>query len=807
MTLNEVVNITEGRFLQSHESESVVKSLVIDSRKPFVARGAVFFAINGGNHDGHEYVTELYDRGVRNFIVEKAVDLPSDVNVIEVKNSVKALQQIAKAHRQQYDIPVIAITGSNGKTIVKEWLYSCLSTKYRIVKSPHSFNSQIGVPISVWNMSGEHELAIFEAGISMAGEMNNLAEIIQPTIGIFTNLGTAHDEGFVSRTQKFEEKTKLFGTADKVIYSTNQRGVDFGEKGFGWGSTPDSVIKLLDTQTEKSHTKVRLQHSGDNFSLNIPFADHSSVENVMHCVAVMLHLKYNEEEIQETLKKLHGIGMRLELKRAVNGSYLVDDTYNNDLAGLKQAIEFLSLQNQKKRKVIILSDLLQSGLSNDVLYKEIAELISAAKIDLSIGIGEDITSLKNHLDSEVLLFDHTRQFLDNLPTIDLASSLILVKGARVFQFEKITRALEEKIHGTILEINLDALTNNLNFYRSKLMDETKLMVMVKAFAYGSGSFEVANLLQFHRVDYLGVAYADEGVQLRTSGIYLPIMVLNPSEESFESMLLHKLEPEMYNLTLLQSFIQFLDGQKASIHIKLETGMKRLGFEKQDLDELIELLKANKNIEVKSIFSHLAGADESRHNDFSKQQAALFNEGSEKIMRELGIKPLRHLVNSAGTLRFPEFHYDMVRLGIGLYGLETNAEEQDKLLNISTLKTVVSQVRKLEKGETVGYGRNGVAEKRMEIATIAIGYADGYTRAFSGGVGEVWVNGKRAKVIGNVCMDMTMIDVTGMNVKERDEVEIFGPHIPIQELADKTHTIPYEILTNVSQRVKRVYYTE
>lgn len=804
MIFRDLAEISQGSILHQVDPNIEIQTLVTDSRKPFLSKGALFFAIKGDRHDGHAYLDELLQKGVRNFVVTSEVKLEG-ANVLLVNNAVEALQKVGQQHRCQFNLPVIGITGSNGKTIVKEWLSSCLASRFKVVKTPHSFNSQIGVPLSVWNISAEHTLGIFEAGISTNEEMDVLADIIQPTVGIFTNLGSAHDEGFTSREQKFEEKRKLFKTADIVIHNGDNPLIDFGKRSFSWGRNSTNRVQIINSTEENEMVRLEIAFNNQNFSLLLPFVDSASIENAMHCVTFMLYMQLPVDYIQQAILSVQKLRMRLSLKEAINNSYLIDDTYNNDLVGLQEALSFLSLQKQKTRKIVILSDLPQTGLKRYQLYSQVADLIESASVDYLIGVGAEISAHSKIFQTNSQFFKSTEELIDNLETLDLSNSLILIKGARVFSFEKVVHLLEQKIHGTVLEINLDALTNNLNFYRSRLKDGAKLMVMVKAFAYGSGSFEVANLLQFHRVDYLGVAYADEGVELRKNGIYLPIMVMNANEASFEAISKHDLEPVIYDLILLKKYIQFLNGGPAKIHIELDTGMKRLGFSANELGELVRLLRANRNIDIQSIFSHMAAADEQQHQQFSENQAYSFQQLSSQIKEELEIEPLLHLVNSPGILRYPEFHFDMVRLGIGLYGLEANYEQQEGLKSISKLKTVISQIREVSKSESIGYGRCGKAEADLIIATIAIGYADGFTRSFSNGVGEVWVNGKRAPVIGNVCMDMTMIDITDCDAKVGDEVEIFGRNISIMELASKSNTIAYEILTNVSDRVKRVYY--
>ena len=803
--LKQLPGITEGKFVQFAE-DAVIKYLVTDSRKVNVLNGGIFFAIRGVRHDGHAYVRELFDRGVRNFIVESPVELPGEANIFQVSKTLGALQDIAAHHRAGFDIPVVGITGSNGKTIIKEWLYKLLSLSKNVVKSPRSYNSQLGVPLSAWQMNDDHDIGVFEAGISKVGEMEKLERVIMPTIGIFSNIGSAHDGGFASWQQKVLEKALLFKDSQVVVYCKDHELIDHAleSKGFTWGYDEESDVKI--TGWDGSGI-VELSYLGNTISFDLPFRDKPSFENTMHCITCLLYLGVEAGVIQAGLSRLSGIKMRLELKRGMHNCYLVDDSYNNDLAGLQTALDFLDHQTKNEKKSVILSDILEAGGDQERLYSQVAEMIQAANVHRFIGVGPAISRFKGKFPPRARFYPTIDELISQLGSLGLKDETILVKGARNFHFEILVKQLEEKIHGTVLEINLDALTQNLNFYRAQLSETTKLMVMVKAFAYGSGSFEVANLLQYHHVDYLGVAYADEGVALRQQGIRLPIMVMNPSPESFEKLRSYQLEPEVYSLSLLDQLLDFTGEDPMGIHIKLDTGMHRLGFDESTVILLIDRLKEHQNLEVKSIFSHLSGADDETHNAFSHQQATLFEKLSDTIKRQLSIAPLRHLLNSPGILRFPMYHFDMVRLGIGLYGLEANGERQNELETIGVLKTVVSQIKNVQEGDTIGYGRKGVAQTDAKIATIAIGYADGFSRSFSNGIGRVWVNGKHAPVIGNVCMDMTMIDVTGIEVNEGDEVEVFGPNLPIQELAHSIGTIPYEILTNVSQRVKRVYYSE
>lgn len=810
--------------------------LLTDSRFVSQPQQSIFFAIKGERHDGHNFIEELYEKGVREFVVEKKAAKP-DLNELFpeakfwlVENGIRALQSLAAMHRKKFDIPVIGITGSNGKTIVKEWLSSLLSKDYTVIKSPRSYNSQIGVGLSVWQMNESHTLGIFEAGISKSGEMENLEPIICPTIGIFTNIGSAHDEGFRSRKQKVTEKLRLFRKTKTLIYCKDYEEIDEEIRLLlkavnpkieliGWSKSQESPINVTATKTA-SYTILAINWNAEEYEFRIPFTDDASIENATHCVFAKLVLTPKGQDpgltpglTSEALMALKPVAMRLELKQGINDCYLIDDTYNNDYAGLNMALNFMSQHHTKNKKVLIISDLLQSGLKEIDLYKSIAELIKGKEIDQMVGIGEDISRNARFFDREAVFFKSTEEFLEEYPINQLHDSLILVKGARKFAFEKIVHKLIQKVHGTIFEINLDALTHNLNFYRGKIGSDTRIMVMVKAYAYGSGSAEVASLLEYHRVNYLGVAYPDEGVALRHSGIKLPVMVLNSQPETFSKLVEYDLEPEIYSFQLFRRFLDFIKSfpdTTFKIHIKLDTGMHRLGFEEQDIDKLIDLLKQNPAIKIASIFSHLVGADESEHNDFSKSQIARFSRMSDKIIQSLpkgDQPPLRHICNSAGIIRFPEAKFDMVRLGIGLYGVEATGTEQKSLQTVGTLKTIISQIKHLKKGETIGYSRKGVLEKDSRIATIAIGYADGFDRGFSKGVGAVLVNGTRCPVIGNVCMDMTMVDVTEARCEEGDEVIIFGKDLPIHGLAASIGTIPYEILTGVSERVKRVFYKE
>lgn len=800
-------HITHGTVLQL-PADRPVYELVLDSRKPVVREGSLFVAIKGTHNDGHTYIDSLYKTGVRQFVVEDAISFTQyrEANFIRVKSSIEALQKIATHHRNTFSIPVIGITGSNGKTIVKEWLYQLLTKQYTIVKNPGSYNSQVGVPLSVWQMQTYHTLGIFEAGISQPGEMEKLEKIIKPTLGVFTTLGPAHDENFQTNEQKINEKIKLFKHVDVLICCVDHATLFSSLKASGiallsWGFSP-----VADIQIVKNEGKFSVAWGNKNFTISLPFSDPASVENALHCLAILLYLGTDINTITQGLRSLRAVPMRLELKEGINQNQLIDDAYNNDLGGLQLSLDLLVNQKNKAKKTLILSDILQSGMEENKLTDKVAQLVNGAGIHKFIGVGTVLTKYKSKIESEAYFYSSTEEFLTDFRPDLFNQEVILIKGARAFEFERIVNRLQRKVHGTVMEVDLSALVFNLNYFKGKLKPATKVMIMVKALAYGSGSIEVANVLQYHNVDYLGVAYADEGVELRKHNINTPVLVMNPAEDGFHAMLEFNLEPELYSINILNAFISFLNGRTWNVHIKLDTGMHRLGFAEADLPELIGILQANPAVRVASIFSHLAGSDEARLDDFSRDQVKRFTQAASLIATGIGYMPMLHVLNTAGILRFPEYQFDMVRLGIGLYGVDPTVEKH-ALKPVNTLKTLISQIHSVKEGDTIGYGRHGNAINNMRIATLAIGYADGFNRAFSKGVGEVLVNGKRAVVVGNVCMDMTMIDITGIEAHEGDEVIIFGPGLTVEEVAAKINTIPYEILTNTSERVKRIFVTE
>ena len=799
-------------------SDSEIDNVSIDSRSLQNNSGTLFFALSGANNDAHQYIENLISKGVLNFVVNHIPNnLEGKANFLVVENTLNALQDFASFYRKSFHFPIIGITGSNGKTIVKEWLNFLLSPDYNIIRSPKSYNSQIGVPLSVISINEKHNLGIFEAGISTTNEMENLEKIIQPTIGILTNIGSAHDEGFSNLEEKITEKLQLFKNSDVLIYQKNKI-VDkvlatippLGVRGlFTWSFEDSSSDVFITKKSTSEKTQLHVKYEAISFDVIIPFQDKASVENAINCLMTLLHLGYLSEVIRERIQLLYSVEMRLKVKNGNNNTAIIDDSYSSDYQSLKIALDFLEQQKQYKKKTIILSDIIQSGLSTDELYTKVSELVTSNKIDRIIGIGEEISTYSNSF-KNIITYKNTQEFISDFKNLTFENETILIKGARIFHFEEITSLLEEKTHETVLEINLNAISHNLNFFKSKLKPETKLMVMVKAFGYGSGGFEIAKLLEYHKVDYLGVAFADEGISLKSAGITLPIMVLNPENTSFPAIIEHNLEPEIYSIKGLKAFLKIAEQKKLQhfpVHIKLDTGMHRLGFQENDLDELIGTLKNTPSIKVKSILSHMATSDDLAHHEFAKSQIALFEKLSSRIINELSINPIRHILNTSGISNYPEAQYNMVRLGIGLYGVSNDASEMKYLENVGTLKSIISQIRTIQAGESVGYGRRFMADKETKIATIPIGYADGIPRSWGNETGYVMIKNQKATIVGSVCMDMLMVNVTEIDCLEGDSVIIFGENPNVTYIAEKLRTIPYEILTGISHRVKRVFYRE
>jgi alanine racemase len=823
-TITDIARITDAEL--NTTSEAIVESILLDSRKAAAPGTSLFFALKGPRRNGHQFIHELYQKGFRAFVISEPVDTSACPGAVflAVHDTLVALQALTAHHRQQFSIPVIGITGSNGKTIVKEWLFQLLHDDYHIVRSPKSYNSQIGVPLSVWQMNEQHTLAIFEAGISEQGEMLRLEKIIRPTIGVLTNIGEAHSNGFIDTGHKFREKAILFRNCQVVIgRDEDLRGRKdviemLGEniRLLSWGKDETSLFVVKEIKQQTGTTAIQLQFQSDSTDFTIPFTDQASIENAITCACVLLYLGLSTGSITQKMKKLHPVNMRLELKKGINHCTVINDSYSADISSLDIALNFLDQQSTGSRKTVILSDFLQSSLPDDELYGQVAQKLHRHRVNRLIGIGERIsTHLARHLlhpeEKEIMFYPFTEKFLNEFRLSNFKEETILVKGARAFEFEKIVQLLELKAHQTVLEINLSAIVHNLKEYQQLLKPDTKIMAMVKAFAYGSGGAEIAGILQYHNIDYLAVAYADEGVELRKAGITVPILVMNPDENVFDKIVEYNLEPELFSFGILTSFDHFLQNEAIEnypVHLEIETGMNRLGFAVNEMGRLAEVLKATSSVKVQSVFSHLAASEEAANDVFTQQQAELFQQAAHELQVKTGIGFLRHIANSAAAVRHPHLQLDMVRLGIGLYGIDSAGAGTLNLQTVATLKSSVAQIKQIKAGESVGYNRKGIAGRDSRIATIRMGYADGYPRRLGNGAGLVWIKGKWATVIGAVCMDMFMVDITDIpEVEEGDEVIIFGKQLPIQELAKRAETIPYELMTGISQRVRRVYYEE
>ena len=823
--IENITPIIDGRLTRQGDND-LIEQLLIDSRKLIFPHTTLFFALKGPRRNGHTFIESLYAKGVRNFVVSEpqAIKALPGANFIEVSDTLKALQSLAAFHRAQFSIPVIGITGSNGKTIVKEWLNQLLEDQYSIIRSPKSYNSQLGVPLSVWPMNDSHELGIFEAGISERGEMAALEAIIRPTIGIFTNIGEAHSEGFTDAAQKTEEKIQLFNNVSVLIYRSDHTLIREvvqthwpAKKApaiFSWSIGSPATLEILTVEKAAEFTTITGKYQDAVHNISIPFSDAASIENAVHCWCLLLHLKIPSGIIQQKMAKLAHVAMRLEMKTGINNCTVINDSYSADLNSIQIALDFLTQQSQHTKRTVILSDILQSGRTEQELYGQVARSLQERKINRLIGIGENISHhqllFQNAGIPELSFFPTVDTFRKEFHQLHFRDETILLKGARVFEFEEIGKLLEQKVHQTVLEIDLNAVVYNLKQYQQLLRPSTKMMAMVKAFSYGSGSFEIANVLQFHKIDYLAVAYADEGVALRKGGIHLPVMVMNVDESTFDVLVEYGLEPDLYSPGLLYAFDRYLKKQgirQFPVHIELETGMNRLGFSAAELPVLLEALKGDQ-FKVQSVFSHLAASEDPQHDHYTKQQADLFYKMSAQIQEIVPYTFIRHISNTAGISRHPELQLDMVRLGIGLYGIDSGESPVLDLQEVSTLKSTIAQIKHLEEGETVSYGRKGVATRKTIIATVRIGYADGYPRTLSTGKGKMWVKGQLAPVIGVVCMDMTMIDITDIpGVEEGDEVVVFGKQCPVKQVAHWAQSIPYQVLTGISQRVKRVYFEE
>lgn len=829
----EITRLLRPAEAQIVQKDAEIEHLLTDSRKISDETHSLFFAIPTKHNTGCRYVDELYQRGVRNFVVPNDVNESyrvlfqhcSEANFWYVKNVVWALQQIAAGHRRQFQIPVVGITGSNGKTVVKDWIVQMLSGTCKTVSSPRSYNSQIGVPLSVWQMDEADELAVFEAGISEAGEMEALRNVIDPTIGIFTNIGQAHDENFLTREQKIAEKLQLFTHCEALIYCTDHKEIHsvLSEKEsfrdvhrYTWGRGAENDVQLLDIVPSPHTTTLTICHAGKECNIAIPFSDRASVENALHCITLMFYLGLNSADIARRCLALTSVAMRLEMNEAINDCLLINDSYSLDLNSLLIALDYILHERQYASKTLIMSDILQSGLSEQDLYAQASALIAQHGITRFIGIGSALIRNKALFERyNPTFYATTEDFIRQHNFDDFRNATILLKGARLFHFEDIARLLQRKSHQTIMEVNLDNLISNLNYYRSLLRPTTKLMAMVKASSYGAGKVEVASALQYNHVDYLTVAYTDEGVDLRRNGIMVPIMVMNPEEESFDDIIRYDLEPDIYSFRIFEAFsnaVRMLgqDGvKKMPVHVEFDTGMHRLGFSGNDIQQIVERFSDPSCVlRMKSIFSHLACSEDAEMDDFTHLQIDRFVAWSGEVKQQMGDSSiLCHILNSSGITRFTDYQFDMVRLGIGLYGIAPEPTVQSHLKPVSRLITRISQLKAIPKGDSVGYNRRWVAQRDSKIAIISIGYADGLNRHLGYENGRVLVKGKLVPIIGSICMDMCFLDVTDVDCKEGEEVVIFGDAELLQQISSAAETIPYEILTSVSPRVKRIYYQE
>ena len=819
------------------EADAQIGWLLTDSRSLCFPEETLFFALRSSRNDGHRYIDDLYRRGVRNFVVEnKPVncqlstvnDYYPDANFLIVPSPLAALQRLAERHRDEFNLPIVGITGSNGKTMVKEWLYQLLLPSQKIVRSPRSYNSQIGVPLSVWLLNEQTEVGIFEAGISQPGEMFALRDIIQPTIGVLTNLGPAHQENFRSMEEKCMEKLELMHDTEAMVYCSDNdivsrciRRLNYNGVKISWSMCDDQAALFI---KEVKGSRITYIWQGEENCYTIPFIDEASIENSITCAAVALYMGLTPSQIADRMAKLEPVAMRLEVKQGQRGCVIINDSYNSDVNSLDIALDFMNRRDNSSpevgearrglnKRTLVLSDIYQSGSTPEALYAQVSELAVKRGIKKFIGIGPELMAQADRIQiADKAFFADVNHFLSSDAFANLRNELILLKGARPFGFDQITEQLEQKVHETILEVNLNAVVDNLNYFRSFLKPETKMVCMIKADGYGAGAIEIAKTLQDQRVDYLAVAVADEGVTLRKAGITANIMIMNPEMTAFKTMFDYDLEPEVYSFRLMDALIKAARKEGITgwpVHIKFDTGMHRLGFDPvQDIFKLVDRLKHQNAIIPRSVFSHFVGSDSDGFDDFSAKQFALFQEGSDKLQAAFSHHILRHMDNSAGIEHFPERQMDMCRLGIGLYGVDPYVSPADnKLKCVSTLKTTILQLRHVPAGETVGYSRKGVLDRDSVIAAIPIGYADGLNRHLGNRHGYCLVNGQKAEYVGNICMDVAMIDVTDIPCMEGDQVEIFGENLPVTALSDTLDTIPYEILTGVSNRVKRVYFQD
>ena len=826
-SITEISNVLEMTGGQIVDEDAIVSQLLTDSRSLTQPEETIFFALRTEGGDGHNFIPDLFDKGVRNFVVASdyyALPECTGANYIAVDSPLDALQTLATYHRRRFrELPVIGITGSRGKTTVKEWLYQLLKDDYRIVRSPRSYNSQIGVPLSLWDIDNNTDLAIIEAGISTTGEMDNLQAMIRPTIGIITNLGSEHNDGFASMEQKAQEKAKILFNCECIVYCADDPLVTHTiapllesdvALAMSWSRNHcDAPLQVDGTDRTESSTTIHYTYDGEAQTVTIPFTADRDLDNAITCIAVLLHLGISPEVIAQRMAALTPVGTRLNVIEGVNNCTVIVDSYTSDYNSLTPALNFMTRRAGSRPCTVILSDLATESYSGSELYIRVSELLKTKRINRLIGIGKEMCRYSQYFDSvpQARFFNDTQEFINEVAKGDFDDETILIKGDPSYGFSQIIDLLEAKQHMTVMEVDLNALAHNFKFFKSLIKPGTKTMGMVKASGYGAGSYEIAKTLQDCGCDYLAVAVHDEGVELRKASITMPVVVLNPNGVNYKAMFQYRLEPELYSLEMARELIK--EGKRYGVnafpvHIKIDSGMHRLGFTREQLPDLINLLKDQNVIKPASVFSHLSVADEPDQDDYTRQQFDYFDSCSDLIQQSFDHHIMRHILNTSGMVRFPDRQYDMVRIGIGLYGIRTLFDgSEDALMPVSALRSVIISIKEWPAGTTIGYGRRGVLERDSRIATVTIGYADGFDRHFGNGRVSMWVNGKLCPTIGTVCMDAVMIDVTDTTCKVGDTVEIFGEHVPVEKLSEARGTIPYEILTSVSPRVKRVYYRE
>lgn len=813
--LSEIARAIGGRLVSQHP-DAPITQLVIDSRTAAPTDATLFIALKGERQDGHRYLKELEARGLRHALVNEgaAVDVPG-LDLVVVPDTWSALQQLAAWHRKQYEYPVIGITGSNGKTVVKEWTFQALGNTEHVVRSPGSWNSQVGVPLSVWEMGPQHTIALFEAGISMPGEMQRLADIIAPGIGVFTNIGPAHGEHFPGGdAHKAREKALLFKDSAAVVHCRDHAVVRKAlEETCAasalapcWSRKVDAFVRVVGDERQENDTRMTVVHRGSEQVVTIPFSDAASVENALHVITLLLHLGHSLAWVAARMATLRPVEMRLRMTAGVHDITLIDDSYSNDLASLGIALDHMVRVSHGRDRVVVVSDILEGGGDERAQYVTMSRQLASAGVKRVFGVGPALARNAPLFPMELHTYMDAAALLRAVDPSTFAGAAVLVKGARTFQLEQVVERWQERVHGTVLEVDLDALRHNLHHYRAIAGPEVKLMAMVKAFGYGSGALELARTMAHERVEYLGVAYADEGIELRQQGIETPVLVMNPEPVPLETLHRFRLEPEVFDRRSMEEAITFAmrTADEVRVHIKLDTGMHRLGFMPHELEWVLDTLRIADRLRVSSILSHLAASEDPQHDAFTQGQIALFSSMAQRITEVLGYRPLWHIANSGAITRFPQARFDMVRLGIGLHGVGANAKESAQLLPTATLRTVVAQVKDIPAGDSVGYGRRAIAPAPMRIAILPIGYADGLSRRLGNGGGRVWIHGRPARFVGSICMDMCMVEVTDIVCSPGDDAIVFGAEHPLQDFARDLGTIPYEALTSISTRVRRVY---